>query len=121
MSSTGNVKEFRRAQRQRVRGTILVTDAMTDREVGRIGNLSESGMLLIAHAPMVDDALYQLRFSVGHGGTGTIEAGAHLLWQDRASAPGQTWAGFRFITMLDSQLHQLRDWLSSQQGQRRHA
>ncbi|MBB1088321.1 PilZ domain-containing protein [Lysobacter sp. SG-8] len=119
MSAQGNVKEFRRAKRQRVRGTIMVTDAMTDTQVGRIGNLSESGMLLIANAPMIDDALYQLRFSIGTGGSGTIEAGCHLLWQDRASAPGQTWAGFRFITLLDSQLHQLRDWLATHEQRRR--
>ena len=25
------------------------------------------------------------------------EIGAHLLWMDRASAPGQAWVGFRFI------------------------
>ncbi|QDH69151.1 PilZ domain-containing protein [Marilutibacter alkalisoli] len=119
MSST-SPREFRRAQRQRVRGTILVTDSMTDMGVGRVGNLSESGMLLIAHSPLVDDALYQFRFNLGPGASGTIEAGAHLLWQDRASAPGQVWAGFRFITLLDSQLHRLRDWLATN-NQRRHA
>ena len=31
-------------------------DAMTDRVVGRVGNLSETGMLLIANEPLVDDA-----------------------------------------------------------------
>ena len=40
----------------------LVTDTMTERVVGRIGNLSETGMLLIASAPLVEDALYQFRF-----------------------------------------------------------
>ncbi|KAB8198307.1 PilZ domain-containing protein [Lysobacter maris] len=96
----------------------MVTDSMTDRDVGRIGNLSETGMLLIAHTALVDDALYQFRFSLGQGATATIEAGVHLLWQDRASAPGQIWAGFRFITLLDSQLHQLRDWLASHNPRR---
>ena len=44
------------------RRTITVIDTMTDTVVGRIGNLSETGMLLIANAPLVEDALYQLRF-----------------------------------------------------------
>jgi hypothetical protein len=116
----GNIKEFRRARRQRVRGTIQVIDTMTETDVGRIGNLSETGMLLIASAPLVDDALYQFRFNLGANSPGEIEAGAHLLWQDRASAPGQTWVGFRFITLLDSQLHQLQEWLAAN-SQRWHA
>ncbi|AWV08408.1 pilus assembly protein PilZ [Lysobacter maris] len=101
-----------------MQANVMVTDSMTDRDVGRIGNLSETGMLLIAHTALVDDALYQFRFSLGQGATATIEAGVHLLWQDRASAPGQIWAGFRFITLLDSQLHQLRDWLASHNPRR---
>ena len=56
------IDEFRRARRRKVSDTILVTDAMTDSVVGRIGNLSETGMLLMASAPLVEDALYQFRF-----------------------------------------------------------
>ena len=37
-----------------------------------------------------------------------IEVGAHLLWQDGASAPASPGPGFRFITMLDEQMQQLR-------------
>ena len=110
-------REFRRARRHDVRGTIVVTDSMTDHDVGRIGNLSETGMLLVTQAALVDDALYQFRFNLGPGPSGVIEAGVHLLWQDRASAPGQVWAGFRFITLLDSQLNQLREWLAANRPQ----
>ena len=56
------IDEFRRAPRRKVSDNVLVTDAMTERVVGRIGNLSETGMLLIASAPLNDDALYQFRF-----------------------------------------------------------
>ena len=84
------IDEFRRARRRKVADTILVTDAMTDSVIGRIGNLSETGMLLIASAPLVEDALYQLRFHLHdtRGRESAFEVGAHLLWLDRASAPG---------------------------------
>ena len=110
--------EFRRSRRRKVGDTVQVVDTMTDVVVGHLGNLSETGMLLIASAPLVDDALYQFRFTLQHTPERPlpIEVGAHLLWQDRANAPGQTWTGFRFITMLESQMLQLRQWLDAPGG-----
>jgi hypothetical protein len=107
--------EFRRKRRRKVPNTVQVVDAMTDNVVGRLGNLSENGMLLIASVPLVDDALYQLRFNLGNTSERAlaIEVGAHLLWQDGGSAPGQIWTGLRFITVLDRQLQQLREWLDA--------
>lgn len=115
--------EFRRVRRRKVPDTIQVVDTMTDRVVGQLSNVSETGLLLIANVPLVEDALYQLRFNLGRGkgsglgsGSGsatTIEVGAHLLWQDHTSVPGQTWTGFRFITLLESQMQQLRQWLDA--------
>lgn len=109
------INEFRRARRRKASDTILVVDAMTERVIGRIGNLSETGMLLMAGPPLVDDALYQFRFSLPapDGGETTIEIGSHLLWMDQASAPGQVWAGFRFIGMTDRQAGPLRSWIDA--------
>jgi hypothetical protein len=113
------IDEFRRAKRRKVSDTILVTDAMTDSVVGRIGNLSETGMLLIASAPLVEDALYQFRFNLqdARGRDIPMEIGAHLLWLDRASAPGQAWSGLRFIAVAKEYAEQLRHWIESPGGQ----
>lgn len=112
--------EFRRARRRKVPDTIPVIDTMTDRVVGHLSNLSETGMLMIANVALVEDALYQLRFDLGRdkaSASTAIEVGAHLLWQDQTSLQGQTWTGFRFITLLDSQMQQLRKWLDMPGGQ----
>jgi hypothetical protein len=113
------MSEFRRARRRKVADTILVTDSMTDSVVGRLSNLSETGMLLIASAPLVDDALYQVRFNLHdtRGRERVFEIGAHLLWTDHASAPGQAWTGFRFIAMPADQAEQLRLWIDAPGGQ----
>lgn len=113
------IDEFRRARRRKVADTVLVTDTMTDSVVGRIGNLSETGMMLIASAPLVDDALYQFRFRLqdAKGRDQLFEVGAHLLWLDRASAPGQAWTGFRFIAVPPDQVEQLRYWIDAPGGQ----
>lgn len=117
--SAGANDEYRRVPRRKVAEMIQVIDTMTDTVIGKLGNLSETGMLVIASTTLVDDALYQLRFVLHHPTSATvpIEVGVHLLWQDSASAPGQTWTGFRFITMLDSQMLQLRQWLDAPGGQ----
>ncbi len=113
------INEFRRARRRKASDTILVTDAMTERVVGHIGNLSESGMLLIANETLADDALYQFQFSLpdSEGKSVTVEVGAHLLWLDRASAPGQAWTGFRFISVAEPHMAQLKAWIEAPGGQ----
>lgn len=109
------MQEFRRARRRKASDAIMVTDAMTGEVIGRIGNLSETGMLMMSNAELVNDALYQLRFTLaGDEGRGRIlELGAHLLWSDHASAPGQAWTGFRFIGLSEEQARQLRNWVDA--------
>ncbi|GAB3381238.1 PilZ domain-containing protein [Lysobacter fragariae] len=111
------MKEFRRSRRRQVAETVHIIDSMTEVVIGNLGNLSETGMLVMASAPLVPDALYQLRFSLPDGPTGrgkpSIEVGAQLLWNDQASAAGQAWAGFRFISMSDDQMMELRSWIDA--------
>jgi hypothetical protein len=107
--------EFRRAKRRKVDERIEVTDAMTERVVGHISDLSETGLLLIANQPMVSDALYQLRFRLvdGNRHERMVEVGAHELWSDPAAAPGQVWTGFRFIDLAPTDLMFIRQWVAA--------
>lgn len=107
--------EARRSRRRRVDDRVDVIDQMTERSVGQLGNISESGMLLLANAPLSEDALYQLRFVLSDraGNRHAFEIGAHLLWQNDAAAPGQSWTGFRFLSMDDGQIDLLRDWIDA--------
>lgn len=104
--------EFRRARRQSTPDHIDVIDTMTEHVIGRLGNLSETGMLVISGGSLVEDGLYQLRFQLptDHGDE-MVEVGAHLLWQNLANTPGQAWSGFRFITLTDASQACLRAWL----------
>jgi len=109
--------ETRRAPRRQVAGVVTVTDQMKQQVIGRLGNVSESGMLLLASVPLRDDALYQLRFALpmADGAQATIDVGVHLLWVEPAHAPGQAWAGFRFITLHRDHRQLLRDWVGAGQ------
>ncbi|MCD9027104.1 PilZ domain-containing protein [Luteimonas sp. BDR2-5] len=111
------IQEFRRARRRKASDLIQVTDVMAERIVGRIGNLSETGMLLIATEPLVEDALYQLAFVLPDAaGTTPVEVGAHLLWRDDAALSGSVWAGFRFIATTPALTAQLHGWVSAPGG-----
>ncbi len=111
--------EYRRAQRRKVEDSIEVLDTMTEQVIGHLSDLSESGMLLILTQALVNDALYQMRFKLtdAHGREHAIEVGAHELWSDQASAPGQVWTGFRFIDMSGDDLNFIRAWVLAPGGQ----
>ncbi len=107
-------QDGRRKPRRSPAATVEVIDTMTDRVVGQLGNVSETGMLLLANTPLVEDALYQMRFVLSGASQqrGTVEVGVHLLWQEHASAAGKAWAGFRFINLPEPGRQHLRDWLA---------
>lgn len=105
--------DARRRQRRSPVNTVEVIDSMTDRVIGQLGNVSESGMLLLVNTSLVEDALYQVRFNLNGSAShqGLVEVGVHLLWQEHASATGRAWAGFRFINLPEPGRQTLRDWL----------
>ena len=108
------INESRRSQRRNVHESVIVFDTMTEQSIGRVGNISESGMLLVANAQLSEDALYQLRFEIidRTGRVVQIDAGAHLIWLGSANTPGKGWAGLRFLTLEESQLAVLRHWIA---------
>lgn len=111
-------RESRRLPRRTVVGLVSVVDTMSEEPIGHIGNLSAGGMLLIANRPMAEDALYQLRFSLADSEGLDFEVGAHVLWSDGASAPGQSWVGLRFLGLDPDTVRRLREW--SQAGVQEH-
>lgn len=108
-------EDARRSRRRRVDERVEVIDAMTGQPVGQLGNISESGLLLLASTRLHDDCLYQLHFMLADrlGQRHAFEIGAHLLWHNAAAAPGQAWTGFRFLSLEDGQLERLREWIDA--------
>ena len=107
--------EHRRAKRRKLGYNVEVIDTMTEQTIGRIANLSETGMLTVLHAPLLNDALYQLRIRLPDslGVERNMDIGAHELWADEAAAPGQVWTGFRFIDIAPSDLEFIREWVEA--------
>lgn len=112
-----NSTDYRRAKRKRAQEAIDVIDTMTEQVVGRIGNISETGMMMLATSQLMDDALFQFRFTLPDTGRRSVEVGSHQLWSDAANVPGQFWAGFRFIDVSPEDVTLLRNWIEQPGGQ----
>ena len=106
-------QEYRRAKRKQVAERIDVTDTLAEAVVGLIGNISESGMMLLASAEMPEDALFQMSFTLADAGGNRreVDVGTHQLWSEPAGRPGQFWTGFRFIDISPDDLAVLRIWI----------
>lgn len=107
-------EDYRRAKRKQATEQIDVSDNMLETVIGQIGNVSETGMLLLANQAMADDALFQLQFTLADadGDRRTLSIGAHQLWSEPATASGQHWTGFRFIDIGADELAVLRVWIN---------
>lgn len=105
--------ERRSAPRIPVSAPIEVTDSITGEPLGRIGNLSRNGMMLICPRTLNDGALYQLHFRLPDtSGAGTeIEAGVHAMWLDHAATNDYQWAGMRIISISAAAAERLDRWL----------
>ena len=106
--------EHRRSPRKPPGVIIQVTNVMTGEMIGRLGNISAEGMMLVGNRAVIEDALYQLSFHLPdeHGRLHPIEVGVHEQWSEEANVPGQRWVGFRIIDIAPSDSTVMRDWLS---------
>lgn len=105
--------ERRSAPRIPTSAPIEVIDSISGENIGRIGNLSRNGMMLICHRPLRNDALYQLRFRLPdpHGPHEEIETGVHTMWTDQAATNGYQWSGLRIISISGTAAATLDHWL----------
>lgn len=106
----------RRSERKRVNFTAIVTDVISGRPLGHLGNLSAGGLLLISSQAPRSDALYQVSLTLPEPGARpapqTIELGIQEQWQAPAASPGQIWAGFRIVAISDADAAHLNAWLA---------
>lgn len=108
------MNEKRRAKRKYVDGVVEVINTMTGAPLGRVGNLSASGIMLITNQAIPEDALFQVSFQVPskRGRAIGFEIGLEEQWSEAASAPGYHWAGFRIIDISPQQFDALKAWIS---------
>lgn len=105
--------ERRSAPRKPSAAPIEVIDSISGENIGRIGNLSRNGLMLICHRPLNDNGLYQLRFRLPepHGAHSEIETGVHTMWTEQPATEGNQWSGVRIISISAPAAKSLDRWL----------
>ena len=108
-----STSEQRWARRKRTPEPVEVVDVLSGSTLGRIGNLSRDGMMLIGRCKLGDGALYQTRFRLADtlGAPHFVDAGLQEMWSEPAAVPGQFWAGLRIVSLSDADAEVLNGWL----------
>ncbi|MCW5578394.1 MAG: PilZ domain-containing protein [Dokdonella sp.] len=103
-----------RAVRKRPDHSIAIVDQMTGERIGHLGNLSLTGMMVVSERAIVEDALYQLSFTLGNGVLEhNVAVGAHQQWSAPGTVHGQQWVGFHFIDISERDETALQQWLET--------
>lgn len=107
--------ERRSSPRKPTSAPIEVVDSISGENIGRVGNLSRNGIMLICHRPLRDNSLYQLRFRLPdkRGVGAEIETGVHTMWIEQAAINGYQWSGLRIISISSTAATTLDHWLSA--------
>lgn len=103
----------RRSVRKRTNEAILVTNAMTGATIGRIGNLSTDGMMLISPATAEEGCLFQVQFLLrdASGQPRRLEIGIQCLWTTSARTERSHWTGCRIIDIAPAEQQVLDAWV----------
>ncbi len=117
-----NGSEFRNDARRELRGRFEITDSMTGLRIGRLVDLSATGLQVASDAPLTLDALYQWHFSLPLPTGGVpleIECGVQVVWVD-SPGTGEHTAGARFIQLSRALREEIRAWSEGLQASGQH-
>lgn len=103
----------RRSVRKRVSEAIMISNAMTGESLGRVGNLSVDGMMLITSHDVPDECLYQVQFQLRdrEGLAHKLELGVQCLWSEAARVERTFWVGCKIIDISEPEQRLLDDWV----------
>ncbi|MCB1612008.1 MAG: PilZ domain-containing protein [Xanthomonadales bacterium] len=103
----------RRSVRKRVSEALVISNAMTGESLGRIGNLSVDGMMLITSHELPDGCLFQVQFQlhdVQHHAH-RMEVGIQCLWSEAARTENSYWIGCKIIDISHREQEILDTWV----------
>ncbi|MET0937102.1 MAG: PilZ domain-containing protein [Luteibacter sp.] len=105
--------EQRRAPRKRVSSPMPIVDVMTERVIGQLGNLSATGMMVLAsHAPR-KGAVHQIAFTLpgAHHQDHRVEIGVQEQWHEPAHSGNNVWAGYRIVAASEDDVRAIDEWI----------
>jgi hypothetical protein len=106
----------RKSVRKAVRASLLVTDTMTGNTLGKVGNLSVDGLMLISSRPLGERRVYQVQFAIpnGHDPEARLCVGIQCLWSAPTHGEHSHWTGCQIIDISDEDQIRLDAWVEGQ-------
>lgn len=104
----------RRSVRKRVSESLPVIDGMTGAPLGRIGNLSIDGLMLIGSRALAERQVFQVHFPLPGTGASAprLEVGIQCLWSEAASGEHSHWTGCHIISISPDGQEMLDAWVT---------
>lgn len=98
-----NMLNQRSIQRHQLPYYLSVFNRLTDKPLGFIGNLSETGLMLISRYPMMTGVRFDMRLKIPaqHGELRCVDIGATCLWSREDVTPGSFDSGFVLLSPPD--------------------
>ncbi len=106
----------RRHVRKPVAHALMVSNSMTGETLGRVGNLSADGMMLITTRPLHEGWYFQIGFAlqVDTLPAKRLDVGIQCLWTEAARTAGSHWTGCKIIDIGEDDQRMLLRWLELQ-------
>ena len=101
----------RKSARKPVAQVIMVTNSFSGESIGRVGNLSNEGVMLLAPKELPEEHYYQIGFSLGPANNNKIEVGIQSLWCDQAKSANSYWVGCKIIDISPEDAELLHKWV----------
>ena len=102
----------RRSARRQVADALQVVDSISGQPLGRIGDLSADGMLLVGQRTLAEQHVWQVRFPLPGHGEHRIEVGIQCLWSVPATGEHHQFSGFHFISISPQDQELLDAWVA---------
>lgn len=102
----------RRSARRPVADSLQVVDSISGKPLGRIGDLSGDGMLLVGHCSLPEQHVWQVRFPLPGPGEHRIDVGIQCLWSVPATGEHNHWSGCHFISISPQDQELLDAWVA---------
>jgi len=106
----------RRNVRKKVSEAIVVSNAINGESMGRIGNLSIDGMMLIGTQAFHEEYYYQFQFTLNCRAQAPqrVEVGVQCLWAEQARTGRSFWGGFKVIDLSEGDIKIMNVWIGEQ-------
>jgi hypothetical protein len=90
----------RRIERHQLPYFLKVFNRHTDQPMGYLGNVSETGLMLISQLPLLVGPVFALQIKVpeNDGSVKLIDLDAHCLWSREDATPGNYDSGFKLVS-----------------------